>query len=79
MLTSIRNVKFYKKCVGIQCLSPLFVLFSLIKLADLFPHRIALSAIGCVFTTTAASLHIPEGVLIGDFVKRLKNDTCFHG
>ena len=28
MLTSIRNVKLYKKCVGIQCLSPLFVLFS---------------------------------------------------
>ena len=27
MLTSIRNVKSYKKCVGIQCLSPLFVSF----------------------------------------------------
>ena len=26
MLTSVRNVMLYKKCVGILCLSPLFVL-----------------------------------------------------
>ena len=33
---------------------------------------------GCVFTTTIVSLNIPEGVLFTEFVKRLKNDRCFH-
>ena len=33
---------------------------------------------GCVFTSTIVSLNIPEGVLFTDFVKRLKNDWCFH-
>ena len=33
---------------------------------------------GRVFTTTIVSLNIPEGVLFTDFVKRLKNDRCFH-
>ena len=33
---------------------------------------------GRVFTTTIVSLHNPEGVLFTDFVKRLKNDRCFH-
>ena len=33
---------------------------------------------GCVFTATIVSLNIPEGVLFTDFVKRLKNDGCFH-
>ena len=33
---------------------------------------------GCVSTTTIVSLNIPEGVLLTDFVKRLKNDRCFH-
>ena len=36
------------------------------------------SFIGCVFTSTIVSLNIPEGVLFTDFVKRLKNDWCFH-
>ena len=40
--------------------------------------RIAITRCGCVFTTTMASLNIPEGVLFTDFVKRLKNDRCFH-
>ena len=33
---------------------------------------------GRFFTTTIVSLNIPEGVLFTDFVKRLKNDRCFH-
>ena len=33
---------------------------------------------GRVFTTTFVQLNIPEGVLFTDFVKRLKNDRCFH-
>ena len=35
--------------------------------------------IGLVCTTAVVSLNIPESVLFADFVKRLKNDTCFHG
>ena len=35
--------------------------------------------IGCVFTTTIVSLiNITGGVLFTDFVKQLKNDSCFH-
>ena len=34
--------------------------------------------LGCVFTTTIVSLNIPGRVLFTDFVKRLKNDRCFH-
>ena len=33
---------------------------------------------GLVFTTAIVSLNIPEIGLFADFVKRLKNDTCFH-
>ena len=33
---------------------------------------------GRVFTTTIVSLNIPEFALFTDFVKRLKNDRCFH-
>ena len=33
----------------------------------------------CVFTTAVVSLIIPAGGLFEDFVKRLKNVTCFHG
>ena len=38
----------------------------------------AVGHVGCVFTSTIVSLNIPEGVLFTDFVKRLKNDWCFH-
>ena len=31
------------------------------------------------FTTAVVSLNIPESDLFADFVKRLENDTCFHG
>jgi len=43
-----------------------------------FSNRSFSCHIGCVFTSTIVSLNIPEGVLFTDFVKRLKNDWCFH-
>ena len=35
--------------------------------------------IGRVFMTAVVSLNIPESGLFADFVKQLKNDTCFQG
>ena len=33
---------------------------------------------GRAFTTPVVLLNIPEGALFTDYVKRLKNDRCFH-
>ena len=42
-------------------------------------HEMIKFEVGHVFTTAFISLDIPENGLFADFVKRLKNDTCFHG
>ena len=58
------RVVFFKDCFLRYKFELLAVFFHLLK--------------GRVFTTTIVSLNIPEGVLFTDFVKRLKNDRCFH-
>ena len=34
--------------------------------------------IGCVYTAAAVLLNVPESGLFADFIKQLKNYTCFH-
>ena len=50
-----------------------------VKTLNLQISRCRLEGHGRVFTTAVVSLNIPESGLFADFVKQLKNDTCFHG
>ena len=49
------------------------------KLPNLVISRCSFEDMGNVFTRAIVWLNIPESGLFADFVKRLKNDTCFHG